>query len=93
MSTSPIKHSQSAPETYASYSQSESNSEPLSRTSTYAKTIPLDDKIIHVVRSPTEGYKLKGVEWVIQGSNKHVLPFGFIAEFVSLSFFANRRIH
>jgi len=81
MSTSPIKHSRSAPETNTPYSVSESNSEPLSRTSTYAKTIPLDDRIVHVVRNPTEGDKLKGVEWVIQGSSQHVLPPRFMAEF------------
>lgn len=73
MSTPPIKRSQSDIETYGPYSPSESNSEPLSRASTYAKAIPLDDRTVHVVRNPTEGYKLKGVEWVIQGSSKHVL--------------------
>jgi hypothetical protein len=45
----------------------------LSRSSTYAKTIPLHDKVVHVVRSPTEGVKLKDVQWVIQGTEEHVL--------------------
>jgi hypothetical protein len=49
-------------------------SPPLSRTSTYtARTIRLPEKVVHVVRNPTEAYNLRDVEWVIEGSEKHVL--------------------
>jgi hypothetical protein len=69
-----INHANSAPNPALSHSTSmESSTSPsLSRSSTFAKTIPLQDKIIHVVRSPMEGIKLKNLQWVIHGSEEHV---------------------
>lgn len=78
MSTSPMRHAYSTPELELSHSPSGVNSEPLSRTSTFAKTIPFPDKVVYVVRNPTEGHKLKDVEWVIQGSEKHVLTHSIV---------------
>jgi hypothetical protein len=72
MSNSPMKHAQSAPDLGLSKIGSSSYGESLSPTSTFSKTIPLSNKTIHVIRNPAEAYKLKDVEWVIQGSEEHV---------------------
>ena len=72
MSKSPLSHAYSAPADALSESPSSPSMDPLSRSSTFSKTIPLPNKMIHVVRNPQEGYSLKDVEWVIQGSQKHV---------------------
>ena len=65
--TSPVQHAMSG-----TGSLGGGTSPPLSRSSTFSRTIPLPDKTVHVVRNPTEGYKLRDVEWVIQGSREHV---------------------
>lgn len=72
MSDGPMNHASSAPPETLSHSPSATGTEPLSRSSTFSKTIPLPNKVVHVVRNPREGYRLKDVEWVIQGSQKHV---------------------
>jgi hypothetical protein len=91
MSTTPtsIQYTKSAPDLLQS---SSSSSPPLSRSSTFTRTIPLEDKTIHVVRNPTEGYRLKDVEWVIHGSREHVCYYNLLSD-RSLSTFENRQIH
>src|SRR5579859_7051412 len=66
-STSPMQHTSSGTSSLGG-----GGSPPLSRSSTFSRTIPLPDKTVHVVRSPAEGYRLRDVEWVIQGSPEHV---------------------
>ena len=71
MATTPTSSSAQVQHTLSGTS-SMGGSPPLSRTSSFAKRIPLPDKTVHVVRNPAEGYRLRDVEWVIQGSREHV---------------------
>ena|ERR1700721_3011350 len=91
MSNSPphLRH-MSAP---SGISLSPGTTPPLSRTnSSVVRTIRLSDKTVHVIRNPAEAYTLKDVDWVIEGSEKHVIPCLSSIDLVGVSATIGRNI-